>query len=130
VIINNRMETILIQETDRSILDILTIALQMEGFDVFAMLADDQYFMDKIEETRPHVVLLDFRLDGQICIDMCRLIKNKYPHLPVLALSCNTNIDVVYDRYGFDGYIKKPFDIDQLYRILRKHMIKPEDAVV
>ena len=119
------METILIQDTDQSILEILKIALESEGFEVFSMLADDEYFMDKIEDNRPHVVLLDFKLDGQICIEMCRRIKAKYPYLPVLALSCNSNIDVVYSKYGFDGYIKKPFDLDLLYRILHQHIKKP-----
>jgi len=102
------MEIILIQETDQSILDILKIALETEGFEIFSMLDDDDSFMDKIEGTRPHVVLLDFKLDGRICIEMCRLIKAKYPHLPVLALSCNSNIDIVYDKHGFDGYINEP----------------------
>ena len=120
------METIFIQETDQSILDILKIALETEGFEVFSMLADDDSFMDKIEDTRLHVVLLDFKLDGRICIEMCRQIKTKYPHLPVLALSCNSNIDIVYNKHGFDGYIKKPFDLDLLYRILKEHLVKSD----
>ena len=119
------METVLIQETDQSILDILKIALEIEGFEVFSMQADDNSFMDKIEDSRPHVVLLDFKLDGKICIEMCHQIKARYPHLPVLALSCNSNIDNVYDKFGFDGYIKKPFDLELLYRILKEHLNKP-----
>jgi DNA-binding response OmpR family regulator len=90
------------------------------------MLADDDSFMDKIEDIRPHVVLLDFKLDGRICIEMCRQIKAKYPHLPVLALSCNSNIDIVYNKHEFDGYIKKPFDLDLLYRILKEHLVKSD----
>ena len=116
------MKTILIQETDHSTLEILKFALELEKFEVFTMLADDDY-IDRIEETQPNVVLLDFRLDGQICIKMCCGIKSNYPNLPVLALSCNSNIDIVYDKYGFDGFVKKPFDLNLLYRILRKHLI-------
>jgi DNA-binding response OmpR family regulator len=53
---------------------------------------------------------------------MCKLIKAKYPNLPVLALSCNNNIHDIYSLYGFNDYIKKPFDLDELYAILRKHI--------
>lgn len=49
-------------------------------------------------------------------------IKAKYPHLPVVALSCNVNIREKYAKDGFDGYIEKPFDIDLLYKIIRSHL--------
>jgi DNA-binding NtrC family response regulator len=66
--------------------------------------------------------MLDYRLDGKVCIEICQQIKASYPHLPVIAMSCNNNINNVYDQYGFDDYIPKPFDLDMLYRTLRKHI--------
>jgi CheY-like chemotaxis protein len=66
--------------------------------------------------------MLDYRLSGEQCIQYCRKIKKRYPHLPVLALSCNSNIHEVYSQSGFDGYIEKPFDLDLLYRILRTYI--------
>lgn len=57
---------------------------------------------------------------------MCNQIKAKYPHLPVIALSCNNNIHEVYSKFGFDDYISKPFDLDLLYRVLRKHISAQE----
>lgn len=39
------METIIVQETDSAILDILTIALQMENFEVFALTEADGKFL-------------------------------------------------------------------------------------
>ena len=116
------METIMIQDTDPAVLEILATALELENFRVFSVLTCDSNFLELIDELRPHVVMLDFRLDGTICIDICRKIKARYPHLPVIALSCNSNIHDVYDRYGFDDYIPKPFDLDNLYAILRKHI--------
>jgi DNA-binding response OmpR family regulator len=119
------METIVVQETDAAILDILTIALQMADFEVFAVTEADGNFLDLIDQVRPHVVVLDYEFTDHICIRVCRSIKEKYPHLPVLALSCNSNINQEYDKLGFDGYIEKPFDLELLYRILRKHIPKP-----
>jgi len=121
-----KMETVIIQDTERSILDILTIALQMENFQVYSVLEFDSNFMDMIAELRPHVIMLDYKLDGKHCIEICHQIKAVYPHLPVIAMSCNSNINNEYDKFGFDDYIPKPFDLDHLYSILRKHIPKQE----
>lgn len=120
------METIIVQETDRDVLDILTVALREGGFNVFALIDCDDNFLDLIDKIRPHVVILDYRFSGDKSIIMCKLIKAKYPNLPVIALSCNNNINDVYSRHGFTDYIKKPFDLDVLYKILRKHIPKQE----
>jgi DNA-binding response OmpR family regulator len=91
------METVILQETETSILEILTYALRSEGFQVFPLLDCGEDFMGLVEKTRPHVILLDYQLGGKRCVEICYLVKAKYPHLPVLALSCNSNINVAYD---------------------------------
>ncbi|WP_207429046.1 response regulator [Pedobacter sp. SYSU D00535] len=116
------MGKIFIHDSEKDILETLTIALELEGFIVYPLLDCGNNFLDHIEEFRPHVVVLDYRLTGELCIQALNQIKAKYPHLPVVATSCNTNIQEVYSEYGFEDYIKKPFDIDLLYAVLRKHI--------
>lgn len=116
------METIIVQDTDAAILDVLTEALTMEGFQVCPVLDCDENFIALIEEHRPHVVMLDYRLSGELSKEICYKIKTVYPHLPVIALSCNYNIDRLYGEHGFDTYIRKPFDLDMLYAVLRKYI--------
>lgn len=118
------METIIIQDTDKDVLDVLTAALELEHFKVFSVMSDEPGLLSMIGKVRPHVVMLDYRLEGEDCKRICREIKNRYPHLPVVAMSCNSNINEVYDRHGFDDYIEKPFDLDHLYVVLRKHIPK------
>lgn len=124
------METIIIQDTDRDILDLLYAALELEGFRVYALPDCDPDFLEVIDQARPHVVMLDYRLSGEECQRLCREIKTRYPHLPVVAMSCNNNINEVYDQYGFDDYIPKPFDLAHLYAVLRKHIpqVSPQPA--
>lgn len=118
------METIIVQETDSDVLDVISYALVAGGFNVYPLLSCDENFIDIIEKTKPHVVMLDFKLGGNECLRVLREIKIKYPHLPVIAASCNSNINKAYDQVGFDDYIPKPFDIDVLYHTLRKHIPK------
>lgn len=83
----------------------------------------EQHILSIIDQYRPHVVMLDYRLDGNLCLDILKKIKVKYPHLPVIAMSCNCNINEEYCVSGFDDYIQ-PFDLDQLYSTLRMHIPK------
>lgn len=122
------MDTIVVQETDRDVLDVLYTAMEIGGFNVFALSALDDDFLELIDKARPHVVVLDYVLSGEQCIFICREIKRKYPQLPVLALSCNSNIHDLYRKNGFDGYIEKPFDLDKLYEILHRHIPKHTQA--
>ena len=115
------MENIIVQDNDKEILEILTIALKEAGYNVMPTVGYE-HILDQIDRFRPHIVMLDFKLSGEECIEAYKLIRGKYPHLPVLALSCNNNIHSEYSKVGFDGYIEKPFDIDHMYSILRKHM--------
>lgn len=116
------METIIIQDTDASILDMLTIALELENFQVYAIKDPQHDFLDLIDKTRPHVVMLDFKIHGADALAILKTIKTKHPYLPVLAISCNNNINGVAMEAGFDDYIAKPFDLDLLYTVLRKHI--------
>jgi DNA-binding NtrC family response regulator len=118
------METVIIQDTDKDILDILTTALELEHFKVFTVMEQESDLLNMIARLRPQVVVVDYRLEGKDCIRICREIKVRYPHLPVVAMSCNSNINEVYDRHGFDDYIPKPFDLEHLYEVLRRHIPK------
>lgn len=118
------METVIVQDTNKDILEILTTALELEHFKVFTVLDQDCDLLNMISRLRPHVVMLDYRLEGKDCIRICHEIKVHYPHLPVVAMSCNSNINEVYDKHGFDDYIPKPFDLEHLYEVLRKHIPK------
>ncbi len=118
------METIIVQETDASVLDVLIQALELENFQVYPLQDTEHNFLALIDEIRPHVVILDFKITGVKSLQILRTIKTAYPHLPVIALSCNNNINTVALAHGFDDYIRKPFDFELLYTVLRKHIIQ------
>jgi DNA-binding response OmpR family regulator len=118
------MDKIVIQETDRAVVDVLKIALTEAGFEVYASDHLSADFLDMIAAKQPDVVMLDYKLSGQEAINICNQIKQRFPHLPIIALSCNYNIDQKYRQHGFDDFVRKPFDIDLLVKIIRKHIPK------
>lgn len=111
-----------------NLLEVLKVALEMDNFQVHKITDEASDFLELINRLRPHVVLLDYKLSGEACKLICRKIKDKYPHLPVIALSCNNNIHEIYAKNGFDDYISKPFDLDLLYTVLRKHVTLKQEG--
>jgi DNA-binding response OmpR family regulator len=75
------METIILQEKDGAILDILTIALQMEGFKVCALSACDETLLKLIDRHRPNAVILGYEFEDRTCIQMRHRIKELHSHL-------------------------------------------------
>lgn len=111
------MKKVIVQDTDIDLLETLAIVLQEAGFDVRAVLKYDDV-LKQIGLFSPNLVLLDFKLAGEQCIRLCKLIKQRSPELPVIALSCNLTIDQEYAEAGFDNYIEKPFDLNHLIKVL------------
>ncbi|MES2419263.1 MAG: response regulator [Bacteroidota bacterium] len=120
------METVIVQDTDQAILDVLTIVLQSEGFKVYPIVSLNDNFLDIIPKIKPQVIVLDYKLKGLDSIRQCRRIKEKFPRMPILALSCNNDIDQQHKISGFDGYMKKPFDLDHFCNTLKRYVSKKE----
>lgn len=114
------MKKILIQEGNSSIRDVLQLSLEEDGYEAILIEECNEYILNLIYRVCLTVVVLDFKLHRTDCLSMCHKIKSSYPELPILAISCNNNIGSIYKSFGFDGYIKKPFDLDVLSTILRQ----------
>ncbi|MDB5029991.1 response regulator [Mucilaginibacter sp.] len=116
------MEMIMIQEADAATLEVLTFALQMEGYRVCSPTDNNENVLDLIRRHHPRLVLLDCWLSNYSGKHICQWIKAHFPRLPVIAFSCDNQIDEQYRLLGFDDYIKKPFNLELLYQVIRKHL--------
>src|SRR3569833_1464474 len=116
------METILVHETDAATLEVLTVALQAEGHRVRTTTDHDENILDLIRRYHPKPVLLDCGLSDHFARQISQWIKSHFPKLPLIAFSGEITFEQDYRKFGFDGYLKKPFDLDALYRIVRKYL--------
>ena len=88
---------------------------------------DSEETIHKIaQEEAPHIVLLDIWLSGhdggQIAKDLKAHSKTK--NIPVIMLSANNETEKVSKEVGADGFLMKPFDIDELLKLVAKHSSK------
>ncbi|RZK58584.1 MAG: response regulator [Pedobacter sp.] len=110
-------KSIIIVETDQSILDVLIILLTEEGYHVKGTVKF-QEVETLVNIEQPKLVILEFKLKGLDAIKLCEQFKREFPSMVILAISCNEDIETTSAISGFDGFIAKPFEIDVLARTI------------
>lgn len=84
----------------------------------------------KLDEADYNLVLLDHMMPGMDGLETVAKIMEKYPDLPVIALTANyiANGKEYYVSKGFTGYLPKPVDGQTLENVIRLYL--PDDAVM
>jgi len=112
--------TVLIAEDDRAVRGALIRALELEGYRVLAV-PDGAAALDAVELEQPDVVILDVMMPNVDGLSVCRRMRSRGDHTPVLMLTARVEIA---DRVsgldaGADDYLPKPFAMDELLARLR-----------
>jgi len=111
---------ILIVEDDPAILKFLGRSLELEGYEVETA-ADGRTGLEKVAETAPDLIILDWMLPGMDGLEVCRRLRLAGHQLPILMLTAR---DALIDRVrgldeGADDYLTKPFETDELLARMR-----------
>ncbi len=113
---------ILVVEDEAAIATMLRYNLEKQGFRVEEA-TDGQEAIDRIAETTPDLVLLDWMLPVMSGIEVCRQIRRRPEtrKLPVIMLTARSeDQDAVRAlNIGADDYITKPFGIEALMARIR-----------
>ena len=113
---------VLVVEDEAALATMLRYNLEKQGFRVDEA-ADGQEALNRIAETRPDLVLLDWMLPVLSGIEVCRQIRRRPDTrgLPVIMVTARTeDQDAVRGlNTGADDYITKPFSMDALLARMR-----------
>jgi len=117
------MKKILIIEDEKDIIDIATIILEDEGYEV-SSISEYPGFEKKVDNCKADLVLLDLNLQGYHGKDICKYIKgNKdLKQTSVVLMSANRDIKAVKEESGADAYIAKPFDLAEFISTVRANL--------
>jgi DNA-binding response OmpR family regulator len=114
-------KTIIIIEDDTDILDMMTMILKDEGYTVVG--STDCSPLDELLNHKPDLILLDNRLPDVSGKDACRRLKEDAAtrHIPVVLVSANQHIEQLAADSLADGYVSKPFNLDELVATVQKY---------
>jgi DNA-binding response OmpR family regulator len=115
---------IIIFDDDEDILSICSYILEEQGWQVHSF-TDCNDIIDKVEGIDPSVILMDNwipDIGGMRATQMLKkheLLKN----IPVIYFSANNDIQTLANNAGADSFLAKPFDIDELEKVIKGVMV-------
>ena len=114
------MKRILIIEDEQDIVDIATLILEDEGYEVCSMTNFEGY-ESKVEKSHADLVLLDLNLGAYHGKDICKYIKGQedLKQTVVVLMSANKDIEMVKIEAGADAFISKPFDLEYFIEVIK-----------
>lgn len=113
----NPNKRILIIDDEFDMIKILSFQFKASGFEVQSA-ADGVEALNIVHEFKPDLIILDMNMPRMGGIEFYSKIcgTNGRPLYPVLVLTARANVQNMFKDLDIDGFMIKPFDIDQLVR--------------
>jgi DNA-binding response OmpR family regulator len=112
---------LLVVEDDEGIREMLKIVLSYEGYEV--VMAQDGSILAELDSIRPDIIFLDEWLCNEKGSDLCRKLKADplTATIPVILLSALMSVEQFSIAAGADGFIRKPFDLEELTTVINRY---------
>lgn len=113
---------VLVVDDDKDLLSVLKIMLTFNGLLVNEASGKEECYQSLGEE-KPNVILLDINLGNSDGRDICKDLKskNKTKDIPVILFSANHNMGDTISESKADGFIEKPFEMEDLVTKLKSY---------
>lgn len=117
---------ILLCDDDPDIVEVTRIILEMEGFLVETLdyLGNAKTFVRQVSSLQPDLILMDLRMPdigGEKATQILKMARSTQ-HIPIIIFSANDTISSITRRIKADGAVRKPFDINQLMKVVNTHI--------
>lgn len=117
------MNQVLVVDDDAGILEALEAAIEALGFEVI-ILEDAEKTLAVAKDIHPQIILMDLLMSGsdgaKITSELKRHTETK--DIPIIMVSAHPTAEQQAKACGADGFLAKPFDIDQLFQALNSHI--------
>jgi DNA-binding response OmpR family regulator len=115
------MIKILVVDDDADILSVVKHILIAHGFDVETH-SSGLNVADRVLHYHPNLILLDIRLPGKSGTEVCKELKKIDTNLPIILFSAHAEQGASFALYDADGFISKPFEINNLLDTINLHL--------
>jgi DNA-binding NtrC family response regulator len=109
------MDTILIIDDEKSLLDLLSVVFKKEGYAVKSALSAAAGF-EILAKEAVDLVVTDIKMPGADGMDVLRYARENLPDLPVILITAYGSIAQAVEalKAGALDYVVKPFDVEEL----------------
>jgi len=115
---------VLFIDDEVDILEAVKMLLENEGFEVKTV--SDINSAKEVIDYMPDIILTDVLLSKKTAEDICKILKedSMIKNIPVILLSAQSlpKLLETVKRSGARDYLQKPFEIDDLTSLIKKHL--------
>ncbi|HWZ16772.1 MAG TPA: response regulator [Mucilaginibacter sp.] len=124
---NDLNKKIVIFDDDEDILSICSYILEEQGWKVFSF-TDCNNIAEKVSSILPDVILMDNWIPDDGGIIATQILKKdiNLKDIPVIYFSANSDIELLASHAGAETYLAKPFDLEELERVINTVLVKNE----
>lgn len=126
--INPKTIKVLVAEDNYINQKLISKLLLNKGYNI-TIVDDGQKVLDALEKEKYHIILMDIQMpimDGYQATKLIRakeITSGKYiPIIAVTAFAMESDRQKCFE-IGMDDYISKPFNKDDFYKIIEKHLL-------
>jgi len=121
---------VFIFDDNTDILELCTFILEDAGYEIKTSSTSNN-IIDQVSAYIPDIIFMDNWLPDVGGIEATRELKahDTLKHIPVIYFSANNDVMLLADQAGADGYLSKPFDIQELENIILKHLTIKNDIL-
>lgn len=117
-------QSILIYDDDAEILLVSKLILEQKDYLVQTRECCDT-IMEDITLLKPGIIFMDLWIPEMGGEQAIKLIKNneKTRQIPVILFSARDDMEEIFSRSNANGYLKKPFSIEELIEVVKKNIL-------
>lgn len=119
----SKNKKVFVFDDNTDILELCTIILEDAGYDIKTSSTSNN-IIEQVMAYTPDIIFMDNWLPDVGGIDATRALKGhaQLKAIPVIYFSANNDVKSLADQAGADGYLSKPFDIEELEGIISRHL--------
>jgi CheY-like chemotaxis protein len=118
---------VLIVDDDQTIRDLLAEAMSEEGFEAVTA-ANGIEALARIELAKPNLLLLDIQMPKMDGRTFLQVLAKSGLRIPVIVMSAAVSPRTVARELTVDGYLAKPFDLEQVLHHVEQIFAQRSDA--
>jgi len=114
---------ILVIDDNETTLFLISYILTKEGYEVQTLLHAEKA-LENIQNYSPHLLLLDVNIGGHDGRVISREVRENStnPNIKIVLISGELKEALNYEQYGADGFITKPFELDDFVKVIKKQL--------
>ena len=117
--------SILVVEDDPDLLALVEMILADAGYRVRTA-REGRAALARVSEEMPALVLLDMRMPGMNGWEFAREFRARHGHAaPIVVVTAAENARGGAEEIGADGWLAKPFELDDVLRAAERHAGRP-----